>query len=115
MSRAGLGPGERLKGRDAIQRVMAGGRSVQNRVLVIRYLASEVGAGRRFAIGVSRETRGAVRRNLIRRRLREIWRSSRERLPEDGDFLIIARSEAFRSSFLELSQSFDRLSDALVD
>lgn len=115
MSGAGLGRGERLKGRDAIQRVMAGGRSVQNHVLVIRHLVSEEGAGRRFAIGVSREIRGAVRRNLLRRRLREIWRTRRERLPEDGDFLIIARSDASSSSFLELSRSFDRLSDALVN
>lgn len=116
MARENLPRGERLRGRAAIQRLMRAGHAVEDALLVLRYLPSgETQACRRIAVAVSRSHRGAIARNRVRRRIREIYRRGRSRLPETGDFLIIAKGEAFSASYRELEAAFQNLSDELAD
>lgn len=115
MARERLPRGERLKGRDSYRMLMRDGVSVEDTYLIIRYLPqTEKMAHRRVGVAVSRHCRGAVARNRLRRRLRDIYRRKRDLLPPAGEFLLIARSDAQHASHLNLTRSFQTLSDELV-
>jgi ribonuclease P protein component len=62
----------------------------------------------RLGLSVSKKVGGAVKRNKVRRRLKEIFRSSMKSLPEDADFVISARPLAAEASFEELNEEFLR-------
>jgi ribonuclease P protein component len=49
-----------------------------------------------------------VKRNKVRRRLKEVFRSSAKRLPDNLDFVISARPAAAEASFEELYEEFSR-------
>ena len=49
-----------------------------------------------------------MNRNKVRRRLKEMFRSSAKRLPPDLDFVISARPAAAKASFEELNEEFSR-------
>ncbi len=60
----------------------------------------------RLGLSVSKKVGGAVKRNKVRRRLKEIFRSSMKNLPDDADFS--ARPPAAEASFEELNDEFLR-------
>ncbi len=62
----------------------------------------------RLGLSVSRKVGGAVNRNKVRRRLKEIFRSSVMSLPGGADFVISARPPAAEASFEELNDEFLR-------
>ena len=49
---------------------------------------------RRAGFTVARQIRGAVRRNRVRRRLREAYRAARDVAPAEVDLVVIGRSTA---------------------
>ena len=49
---------------------------------------------RRVGFAVGRQVRGAVRRNRVRRRLREAYRMARELAPTSVDLVVIGRASA---------------------
>jgi ribonuclease P protein component len=67
------------------------GRSASTRFLVLYWFPREAGEGAsRLGIAVPRKAGGAVTRNRLKRRLREVWRQ----LPPQGaarDFVLLAR------------------------
>ena len=67
------------------------GRSTSTRYLVLYWFPREDGeAGSRLGIAVPKNAGGAVTRNRLKRRLREVW----GRLPEpppDADYVLLAR------------------------
>ena len=62
----------------------------------------------RLGLSVSKKVGTAVKRNRVRRRLKEIFRSSFARLPGELDLVISARPAAAEASFEELSEEFLR-------
>lgn len=48
----------------------------------------------RVGFAVSRQVRGAVQRNRVRRRLREAWRATREAAPARAALVIVGRPVA---------------------
>ncbi len=106
---------ERIKGRTTMLRMLREGASVENSLLVIRYLVPADCVARRAGFTVSRRFRRAVDRNLVRRRLREVYRTHREQLPDRGDFLIIARAGAEHATYAELIGSFTSLAGRITD
>ena len=62
----------------------------------------------RLGLSVSKKVGTAVRRNKVRRRLKEVFRSSTEGLPGDLDFVISARPAAAEATFEELNEEFLR-------
>ncbi len=62
----------------------------------------------RLGLSVSKKVGSAVKRNRVRRRLKEIFRSSSAKLPAELDLVISARSAAAEASFEELSEEFLR-------
>lgn len=57
---------------------------------------------------MSKKVGTAVKRNRVRRRLKEIFRSSADDLPGGLDFVISARRAAAEASFEELNEEFLR-------
>ena len=81
--------------------VMQEGCSRANRYLVLYYLPepeNEV----RVAISVPRKAAGAVARNRVRRRLREVFRAAAGNLKAAGQFAFIVRRHAVLASYQEL-------------
>lgn len=106
--------GERIKGRTTMLRMFREGKSVQDSLLIIRYLMPSDCVARRAGFTVSRRFRRSVDRNLVRRRLREVYRTHREQLPNKGDFLIIARAGAEHATYAELIRSFTSLAGRIA-
>lgn len=62
----------------------------------------------RLGLSVSKKVGTAVKRNGVRRRLKEIFRSSATALPSNVDFVVSARPAAAEASFEELKEEFLR-------
>ena len=62
----------------------------------------------RLGLSVSKKVGTAVKRNKVRRRLKEVFRFSAKRLPSNLDFVISARPAAAEASFEELNKEFSR-------
>ncbi len=79
------------------------GKSWGNRLLVLRAMAS----GRemtRYGFSVSKRLGGAVVRNRVKRRLREVCRAAR--LEPGWDLVVIARAPAAEADFQALQAAF---------
>lgn len=67
----------------------------------------------RIGLTVSRKVGKAVVRNLVKRRLREIFRKNKARIPAGMDLIFIARREAATASFAALTEEILNLGAAL--
>lgn len=67
----------------------------------------------RFGFAVSRKIRGAVKRNRAKRRLRELLRLSRDRLPENLSIVLVAKPGIEGAKFEMLNKEFLSLLDNL--
>ena len=67
------------------------GRSVSSRFLVLYWLPQDEPAEPRIGFAVPRAAGGAVERNRIKRRLREVWDERLDRVPEGHDYVLIVR------------------------
>ena len=67
----------------------------------------------RLGLTVSSKVGNAVERARIKRRLRELFRRQRARLPEGLDVVLIARQSAREADFAALSQAFDAVAVGL--
>ncbi len=64
-------------------------------------------------ITVSKKLGGAVVRNRIRRRLREVYRLSEDRFTPGWDIVVVARGRALRAPFHALTASYLALAGQL--
>ena len=62
----------------------------------------------RLGLSVSKKVGSAVTRNVVRRRLKEIFRSSGGMLPAKLDLVVSARPAAAEASYQELNDEFSR-------
>ena len=60
--------------------------------MIVLWRASD--GPRRAGFAVGRQIRGAVRRNRVRRRLREAYRAARDAAPAGVDVVVIGRTSA---------------------
>lgn len=108
----GFGPERRLRRREEFLRVQSQGRKYVGHWLVFLYLKEE-GVPCRLGITVSRRVGGAVVRNRVKRRIREIFRQNPALVEGLGALVVIARRSAREASFSDLEQDFFRLSYAV--
>jgi ribonuclease P protein component len=102
--RAGNGHGRpqrrRLSRSAEFERVYRQGRSKGNRFFVLYVFPraedepNATDEGPRLGLSVSRRVGGAVERTRVKRLLREAFWVEAERLPEDSDYVVVARPEA---------------------
>jgi len=71
--------------------------------------APEAGGVSRFGISVKKALGGAVVRNRIRRRIREILRRNRTEIPTGWDIVIHPRSSVAKAAYLPLEAELVRL------
>jgi ribonuclease P protein component len=74
-------------------RVYREGRSHASRHLVV-YSFPRAGGDARLGVSVGRKVGGAVERNRVKRVLREAFWAVAPELPEDHDFVLVARPDA---------------------
>ena len=79
----------------------------RGRLFSVHALPNELGRPR-LGLSVSKKVGSAVKRNSVRRRLKEIFRSSGGRLPGDLDLVVSARPAAAEASYQELDDEFSR-------
>ncbi|HLM78667.1 MAG TPA: ribonuclease P protein component [Rubrobacteraceae bacterium] len=91
------------------ERVYRKGSVSRGRLLSVHVLPNPSGSIPRLGLSVSKKVGSAVKRNTVRRRLKEIFRSSLNRLPGNLDFVISARPASAEATFEELSEEFQRL------
>ena len=68
----------------------------------------------RMGVSVGRKHGGSVRRNALKRQLREAFRLSRHRLPEGYDFVLIPRGDP-RAALADLQASLVHLARRAAD
>ena len=92
-------------------RVRSEGQNVRGRLLILGFLRAE--RTERFQAGfvTSKRIGGAVVRNRVRRRLRDVVRTQQGRLREGFWFVVIARPAAARASYRALKDEWLRLAE----
>ena len=65
----------------------------------------------RVGVTVGKKLGGAVVRNRVRRRLREVYRLNEARFASGWDIVVVARSRCVHASFEKLTQSYLALAE----
>ena len=66
---------------------------------------------KRVGVIASRRVGGAVQRNLCKRRLRELFRNQQDKLPENIDLVLVARTKLLHVSQFDLESKFFEVID----
>lgn len=99
-----------LKENRQFRRLYAKGKSVVSPYLAIYYRKN--GTPQSYlGITVSGKLGNAVVRNLLRRRLREIYRLQEPSLQAGYTIVVVARVRAVHATYQELDRSFQKLAD----
>ncbi len=105
---SGFRPEDRLRGRREFLRVYQEGRRVGGRYFGLFYLRG-AGGGHRLGLTVPRQVGGAVVRNRVKRRLREIFRLNRAVLGDNPlDLVINVYPSGGQAASVELRAEFLR-------
>lgn len=101
-----------IKENHIFRRLYAKGRTAASPCLAV-YCRRNGGNGNRLGITVSTKLGKAVRRNKVRRRIREIYRLHQADLTPGWDIVVVARVRAAHSSYAALERSFFSCVDKL--
>ena len=92
-------------------RVRTEGQNVRGRLLILGFLRTERTELCQAGFVTSKRIGGAVVRNRVRRRLRDVVRTQQGRLREGFWFVVIARPAAGRASYRALKDEWLRLAE----
>jgi ribonuclease P protein component len=98
----------RLRSNRQFRLVFARGRSYVHPLLVL-YVRRSGSGGPRIGFSIGKKLGGAVERNRIRRRLREICRARLNRLRPGFDLVFVGRRALAAASFHTIQQVMDEL------
>ena len=99
----------RLTHRSEYEHVKRNGITQRGKLLILNVMTMQNSGSWRAGFVTSGRLGGAVVRNRVRRRLREVVRRHQNELRQDFWFVIIARHEAATASFRELEDEWLRL------
>lgn len=95
----------RLTDSPEFERVYRQGNAYRGKLFSVHAFPNEHGTPR-LGLSVSRKVGTAVTRNVVRRRLREVFGSSIADIPGDLDLVVSARPPASEATFAELRAEF---------
>lgn len=101
-----------LKENYSFRRVYSKGKSAATPVMVL-YVLPNGKPVNRFGITASTKLGGAVVRNKVKRRFREVYRLNEDVLRRGFDVVAVARTRSSTAEFTELCRSFLALADRL--
>jgi ribonuclease P protein component len=104
-----LSRGKRTRLTDSpdFERVYRQGAAYRGKLFSVHAFPNEFGTPR-LGLSVSRRVGTAVTRNIVRRRLREVFHSALPEIPGQLDLVVSARPAAAAATFRELSEEFVR-------
>lgn len=94
-----------LKSRQKIFWIIRNGSAKQGNFLAVHQVKQEVLSWSRFAFMVSKNIRGAVERNRLKRIVRELVRVSKERFL-NSDTIIVIQDQAAKKTFWQIKEDF---------
>jgi ribonuclease P protein component len=101
---------ERLTSGAEFQALFQKGKRVDRPLMVVLWRQTESDEGQRAGFTVSRQVRGAVARNRVKRRLREAYRTARSEAPARVSIVIVGRppvaTAAMTSVISEMRRAF---------
>lgn len=100
-----------MTSRTEIQAIFQQGYRIDRPTLLVLWSAAE--RGRRAAFAVSRQVRGAVLRNRVRRRLREAYRAVRSAAPEGVAVVVVGKPPALEVPFDRLERELSQALEAI--
>ncbi|MCX7731843.1 MAG: ribonuclease P protein component [candidate division WOR-3 bacterium] len=101
---------EIVRHRRAVISIAQQGKRIVSPLFTLKYLKTEThNPARRIAFHLSSKIHGAVIRNLLKRRLREIYRRNKEWLPAGYDYIVQVRPGAENLSYEALKQEIRKL------
>jgi ribonuclease P protein component len=109
MKRFSFSKTKRLTRAAEFEQVKNKGQTHRGTLLILGMLATKEAGGFRAGFVTSRLIGGAVVRNRVRRRLREIVRKHQHELPRNFWMVIIARTSAAHAGYGELEDEWLRL------
>lgn len=95
----------RLCRREDFAKVYKGGRSVANHQFVLYYKENPKTTKIRLGVSASKKVGGAVQRNQIRRRVKEIVRRNMDEIKTGYDLILIVRAGAMKLDYIGLEKS----------
>ncbi len=98
---------DRIRSRKEILLLLKEGKRVENKNF--RILLKKRENNSRIAVSVKRKTVNSVKRNRIRRVLKEIFRKGRERLNGYFDIFVIVKRDLSEKKYEELERDFFKL------
>ncbi len=107
-----MNPAVTVKENYEFRRIYRKGRSAVSPCLVVYCQKNRRGQSR-LGVTVSTKLGHAVVRNRVRRRLREIYRLNREKIPAGYDIIIVARVRAAETPYCKLERHYLRCLDEL--
>ena len=99
----------RVKKNEEFQKIMREGQSFANRQLVIYYLKRDSSFHFRVGLSIGKKIGNAVKRNYIKRCLRESLNEVGSNIKPNVDFIIIARQPTRSMSYFEIKKSLNHL------
>lgn len=99
----------RVKTNEEFQKIFKNGKSFANRQLVLYYFKKPEQAHYRIGLSVSKKIGNAVKRNQIKRYLRQAFHELESQLPVGYDLVIIARQPMKTMDFHETKKSLIHL------
>ncbi len=95
----------RVKKQSEFQHVFDHGKSVANRQFVVYFVVKERQAHFRVGLSVSKKLGNAVKRNHIKRCMRQLFQQLEDDIRQEYDFVVIARKPVATMTFEEMKQS----------
>ncbi|HSA96554.1 MAG TPA: ribonuclease P protein component [Acidobacteriota bacterium] len=100
-----LTPVERIRKKSDFAGLYRRGSRFRGRLFTLVFLPNGLGHAR-LAVVANRKVGGAVVRNRVKRRFRELFRREKERLREPLDLIVIARPESGEAPWAVLREAY---------
>ncbi|MCD6486643.1 MAG: ribonuclease P protein component [Syntrophobacterales bacterium] len=111
MEKQSFGKKERVRKRKNYLSIYQNGARVHSSNFTV-ILSPNPSGGKRLGVTVSKKVGNAVKRNRIKRLLREFFRLNKDRLPDSRDVVIIAKEDVsslkYQDIYLELANLFKK-------